>query len=234
MKPALVDLSYQGLTVSFNEDGWFNATAAAAHYGKRPNDWLNLDSTQEYIATLCELLISEKSSLIKTKAGRPSAITRNPGNYGTWFHPRLAVPFARWLDVRFAIWCDIQIDGLLKKQHPHFDWKRLRHEASSSFKVMQDILATVRADQGKPTESHHFINEARLINWALAGEFKAMDRESLSVHELDLLAKLELKNATLIGRNVSYADRKKILESTALEARVIPFPAPDAPDNRAA
>ena len=70
MKSALVDLSYQGLTVSFNEDGWFNATAAAAHYGKRPVDWLALDSTQEYLATLCALLKSEKSSLLKTKAGR--------------------------------------------------------------------------------------------------------------------------------------------------------------------
>jgi len=229
MKPNLVDLSYQGLTVSFNEDGWFNATAAAAHYGKRPVDWLALDSTQEYLATLCDLLKSEKSSLLKTKAGRH--------NGGTWFHPKLAVPFARWLDIRFAVWCDIQIDGLLKGQHPHFDWKRLRHEASSSFKVMQDILAAVRADQGKPTESHHFINEARLVNWALAGEFKGLNREALSVHELDLLAKLELKNATLIGRGINYADRKKILESTALEARVIPFPAPvapDAPDQRAA
>lgn len=256
MKSALVDLSYQGLTVSFNEDGWFNATAAAAHYGKQPNDWIEQAETAEYIAAVLEfqnpaqpvikeiqdliqgridrpvhnqlLRLVKKSGLVKARSGAPQT------GGGTWFHPKLAVPFARWLDVRFAVWCDIQIDGLLKGQHPHFDWKRLRHEASSSFKVMQNILAAVRADQGKPTESHHFINEARLVNWALAGEFKGMNRESLSVHELDLLAKLELKNATLIGRGINYADRKKILESTALEARVIPFPAPDAPDQRAA
>lgn len=29
-------------------------------------------------------------------------------------HPKLAVHFARWLDVRFAVWCDMQIDKLLK------------------------------------------------------------------------------------------------------------------------
>ena len=219
MKPNLVDLSYQGLTVSFNEDGWFNATAAAAHYGKRPVDWLALDSTQEYIATLCDLLKSEKSSLLKTKAGRH--------NGGTWFHPKLAVPFARWLDIRFAVWCDIQIDGLLKGQHPHFDWKRLRHEASSSFKVMNDILMAVRADQGKETIVHHFTNEARLVNWALSGEFKGLDRDALPTHDLDLLAKLELKNATLIGRGVAYKDRKKILESTALESRLVRLPSPE-------
>lgn len=226
MKTSLVALNYQGLTVAFNEDGWFNATAAAARYGKRPVDWLALESTQEYVATLCELSNCEKSSLLKTKAGRH--------NGGTWFHPKLAVPFARWLDVRFAIWCDIQIDGLLKGQHPHFDWKRQRHESASTFKVMNDILTAVRMEQGKATAAHHFINEARLVNWALAGEFKGLDRETLPVHELDLLARLELKNATLIGRGMSYADRKKIIEATALDLRVAPFPMLPTAEDRAA
>ena len=246
MKNALVELDYQGLSVSFNEDGWFNATAAAAHYGKQPNDWIEQAETAEYIAALLEiqlpgqpvikeiqsliqgrigrsvhnqlLRLVKKSGLVKTRSGAPET------GGGTWLHPKLAVPFARWCDVRFAVWCDIQIERLLKGQHSHFDWKRLRHEAASSYKVMQDILAAVRADQGKPTAPHHYINEARLVNWALAGAFAKLDREALPVHELDLLAKLELKNATLIGRGVSYADRKKILESTALESRVIPFP----------
>lgn len=213
MKSTLVRLDYQGIAVSFNLDGWFNATHAAAIHGKRPVDWLVLDSTKEYITTLCDLLNCEKSSLLKTKAGRH--------NGGTWLHPRLAVSFARWLDVRFAIWCDIQIEGLLKGQHPHYDWKRLRHEASSSFKVMNDILATVRTGQGKVTATHHFTNEARLVNWALSGEFKGLDRDSLPTHDLDLLAHLELKNAALIGRDIGYADRKKILESAALESRLI-------------
>lgn len=223
MSVNLVRLQYQGVAVTFNEDGWFNATAVADRFGKRPADWLALDSTREYVATLCDLLRSEKSSLLKVRRGgrgKPDS---------TWFHPKLAVPFARWLDVRFAIWCDIQIEGLLKGHHPHFDWKRLRHEASSTFKVMNDILATVRADQGKTTAAHHFTNEARLINWALSGEFKGLDRDALPAHDLDLLAKLELKNATLIGRGVGYADRKKILESTALESRLIHLPATGHP-----
>ncbi len=216
---SIVALDYQGLIIPFNESGWFNATAAAAHFGKRPVDWLALDSTQEYIATLCDLLRSEKSSLLKVKRGGRGK------QDATWFHPKLAVPLARWCDVRFAVWCDIQIEGLLKGQHPHFDWKFQRHEAASTHKVVAQILQQMRADQGKATEAHHYMNEARLVNWALAGEFKGLDRDSLNTHELDLLAKLELKNATLIGRGIGYQDRKKILESTALELRVIPFPA---------
>lgn len=33
---------------------------------------------------------------------------------GTWGHPKLAVFFARWLDVRFAVHCDLMIDEILK------------------------------------------------------------------------------------------------------------------------
>ena len=37
------------------------------------------------------------------------------GRYGgTWAHPKLAIFFARWLDVRFAVWCDAMIEDILK------------------------------------------------------------------------------------------------------------------------
>lgn len=223
MKANLVRLDYQGIAVSFNEDGWFDATVAADRFGKRVDHYLANTETKEYIAALCDGENTRKvGDFIRTKRGR---------NGGTWFHPDLGVHFARWLDVRFAIWCDRQIRALIAGHHPHFDWKRVRHEASSSFKVMNDILSAVRADQGKATVVHHFTNEARLVNWALSGEFKGLDRDALPTHDLDLLAKLELKNATLIGRGVTYHDRKKILESTALESRLI---APTTPVQEAA
>ena len=85
MAASVIHLDYQGTPVTFNESGWFNATVAAAHYGKRPVDWLALDSTQEYIETLADFSNCEKSSLLKTRAGRH--------NGGTWLHPKLAVPF---------------------------------------------------------------------------------------------------------------------------------------------
>jgi hypothetical protein len=33
-------------------------------------------------------------------------------------HPKLAVVFARWLDVQFSVWCDLQIDKLLRGEAP--------------------------------------------------------------------------------------------------------------------
>ena len=217
-KQELILLDYDGIEVRLNEDGWFNATIASAKFNKRPNDWLFLDSTKEYIDALMRFLdFPDRTCLIKTKSGRPSLITRNPGNYGTWFHPKLAVPFARWLDVNFAIWCDIQIDKIVKGTHPHFDWKRVRHEATSSYKVMNAVLQLVRQNNGKPTQFFHYANEAKLVNWAITGEFKPLDRDGLNHEELDLLAKLEERNAVLVGCGLNREDRKLALSKFATE-----------------
>ncbi len=211
MAASLVRLDYQGLAVSFNEDGWFNATVVAAHYGKRVDHYLANADTREYIDVLCNVEITRKvGDFIRTQRGK---------NGGTWFHPDLGVHFARWLDVRFAIWCDRQIRALIAGHHNHFDWKRARSEAASSFKVMADVLKLVRDEQGKATVSYHYINEARLINGVLSGQFSALDRERLSESDLSLLANLEVKNSVLIGRGLPYADRKMLLKQYAIDMR---------------
>lgn len=40
--------------------------------------------------------------------------TQQGSRNGTFCHPKLAVFFARWLDVRFAVWCDLMIDNILR------------------------------------------------------------------------------------------------------------------------
>lgn len=213
MVTAIIKSEYDGQEISFTEDGWFNATEVAAKFGKRPVDWLNLDSTKEYIEALCEVVRSEKSSLLKVKRGGKGKVD------ATWMHPKLGVPFSRWLDLKFSVWCDEQIDKLIRNKHPHFNQVRMRHEAAATFKVMQAMLQYTRQDQGKLTQSHHYINEALLVNWTLSGERKSLNRDAMSAEDLHLLAKLEERNAILIGRNVQYQDRKKMLEQFALDCR---------------
>lgn len=208
----VIALDYQGVSIGFTEAGWFNATMAAGAFGKRPADWLALDSAKDYIECLTEIFNCEKSSLLKTKPGRHQG--------GTWMHPKLAVAFARWLDVRFAVWCDLQIDGLLRGTHKVYDWHRERSAAAASFKVMADVLRLARQDQGKATARHHYANEAKLVNWAMTGEFKGLDREVLAPQQLALLASLEDRNAVLLARGVEREDRKKMLEQHALDWRV--------------
>lgn len=210
----LVKAEYHNIAVTFTEEAWFNATEVADRFGKRPIDWIRLDETQAYLKALSEALgISEPKSLIRAKR-----------NSGTWLHPKLAVRFAQWLDIRFAVWCDMQIDMLLKGTHTYYDWKKLRHEATASYKVMGQILQLTRQRLGKPCAPHHFSNEARLINWALTGIFGKVDRDGLGSGDLDLLAKLENLDTVLIGCGASYDERKHELEQFASEQRAAHVP----------
>ncbi len=106
LSPTVIATDYNGIALSFTGDGWFNATAAAKHFGKRLDNWLRSPATTDYIGALAEALKSLNSSdLIRTSRGHDG---------GTWLHPKLAVAFARWCDARFAVWCDLQIDHILR------------------------------------------------------------------------------------------------------------------------
>lgn len=104
----IITADYNGTQVFFQDDAYLNATAIAKHFNKLPNEWLRLESTQQYIDLLSKKLNTEKSRILKTTRGI---------NGGTWLHRRLAVPFARWLNVEFAIWCDEQIEKILIGQN---------------------------------------------------------------------------------------------------------------------
>jgi hypothetical protein len=222
MSLQLIKSDYNGIEINFTEAGWFNATEVSAKYGKRPNDWLNLPATKEYLAALMDDEQSDKISLwVKTKKGgdtRKSGIAQ-----GTWLHPKLGVAFARWLDVKFAVWCDKQVDAIVRNKHPHFDKKKLRHSTASTNKVMNAILEYTRLDQGKLTESKHYMCEAKLVNWALTGKFAGLNRDHLSASDLSIPAQLEERNAVLIGRGLVYENRKTILHQLALDIKAGPL-----------
>jgi hypothetical protein len=107
----VIPFNYQGQAVRFNSDGWINATEVAKRFGKRPVDWLKQEETKLYMLTMAEALGLESKvthghfGLVSTSRGGKSP--------GTWLHPKLAVVFARWLDMKFSIWCDLHIDALL-------------------------------------------------------------------------------------------------------------------------
>lgn len=108
MQSNMIPFEYQGQPVSFNTAGWINATEIAKRFGRRPVDWLKQDETRSYLAALADALTCDPESLVKTSRAR----TDRGG--GTWMHPKLGVAFARWLDMRFAVWCDLQIDRVLR------------------------------------------------------------------------------------------------------------------------
>lgn len=134
----VIPFHYQGEPVRFNSEGWINATDVAKRFGKRPVDWLKQAETKEYINALADALTCDAGSLVETSKARADR------GGGTWFHPKLAVAFARWLDLKFAVWCDLHIDALLRgelDEKQQFDQacKRLtdaQHVASLSGKEL--------------------------------------------------------------------------------------------------
>lgn len=102
----VIPFHYQGQAVRFNSEGWINATDVAKRYGKKPAEWLRLPESVKYMDALARHLnVGESHLLVRSAKGRSG---------GTWLHPKLAVSFARWLDVDFAVWCDLHIDALLR------------------------------------------------------------------------------------------------------------------------
>jgi len=102
----VIPFHYEGQAVRFNSEGWINATDVAKRFSKKPAEWLRLPDTAKYMDALSKHLnVGESHPLTRTTKGRSGS---------TWLHPKLAVSFARWLDVDFAVWCDLHIDALLR------------------------------------------------------------------------------------------------------------------------
>lgn len=193
----ITPFDYQGQVVAFNADGWINATDAAERFGKRPVDWLALDGTKDYLAILASVLKCEPESLLKTKRG-------NSG--GTWLHPKLAVRFAQWLDMKFAVWCDLQIDALI-----HGDlgtWRQVRQQSAVGYRGLCDALTLSFEASGKKPQRHHFMNEARLINEVITGAFTGRNRDQLTETELVLVTLVEVRDVLLMGQGKDFAIRK--------------------------
>lgn len=130
----VIPFHYQGQPIRFNSEGWIDAASAAKRFGKEPTAWLRTIETVEYLSALAEALFGkgvsetdlEKLRSMESRSKEAKAftlalakttglvITKAGRGGGTWLHPKVAVSFARWLDLRFAIWADLHIDALLR------------------------------------------------------------------------------------------------------------------------
>lgn len=109
--------TFGDFAVSFNSDGYLNATQIAKQFDKRINNYLRSEQTQLYIAALFDVLKARNSAMTENQL----VIVQKGGNVhfsGTWLHPKLAVDFARWLDPKFAVWCDEQIEQIISGTQP--------------------------------------------------------------------------------------------------------------------
>lgn len=199
----MITAEFDNSIVQFNTDGYINATAVAKKYGKDLSNWMRSPDTIEYIEALNSNSVNiTPLELVITKQGRYG---------GTWLHPKLAVLFARWIDVKFAIWCDEQIEHIIHGRPEEIDWRRERHTSALAYKTQNDVLKMIRQAQGKTTEGYHYANEARLVNTCVTGSPDNINRDKAPMEILDLLSKVSMKNTVLIGMGLTYDQRKPLL-----------------------
>lgn len=95
----------------FREDGYFNMTKAASHFGKRVGDYIDLPGTDEYRYALKKALEAKTG-----KSGISTIETKRGNGGGSWAHPKLDIHYARWLDTELAVWCDMMVEDILTKK----------------------------------------------------------------------------------------------------------------------
>lgn len=117
---------------------------------------------------------------------------------------------------RFKKWVTSEVLPAIRRNGQYqAAWYNKRHAIASTSKVLSGMLQEVRNAIGKATKDHHYMNEHKLINSLLTGEYKGMDREKLSLYQMDFLAHFEIRNTILIGLGMDYQHRKEALISEA-------------------
>lgn len=209
-----IAIAIAGVVVRQDSKGRYNLNdfhrAAGEENRHRPSLWADNQQAKDLAAE-----IAQETG----KAGIPALVLQRGGKApGTYACRELVYAYAMWISPAFHLKVIRTFDKAVTDVG---DWRKLRHQSASSFKVANDILKMVRQEQGKDTESHHYSNEARLVNWALQGQFKGLDRDALSAADLALLCHLEERNAVLIGRGLSYDQRKPMMKQYAMDWRLV-------------
>lgn len=106
----------------------------------------------------------------------------------------------------------LKMRDALRNAVPRFvrsqEWKLLRHATAASYKVMSQSVQLTRQEQGKGSAHFHFSNEALLINEVALGKREKVNRDLLSLEQLDLIARLEQMNTVLIASGKPTKERK--------------------------
>jgi hypothetical protein len=188
-----------------NDELFFNATDIAKQFNKKPNEWLDSKQASEYIAVILEAENFRYENLVRTATG---------GKYqGTWLHKKLALPFARWLSVKFEYELDQWIVSRLKQEN---DKKQQRLEARTGFLPLTNAIQSAHAEP----KSYHFSNECNLINRIVTGmdakafkEVHGVDsvRDALCADELRRMNELQACDTALIKLGFDYDRRKELL-----------------------
>lgn len=170
-------------------DGMFNATlllsqwnesvGAIGRKGKRIDDFLNTQSTKEFLVALSDdLLNTENLRYLKTHE------TTRGKNGGTWMNPLLFIDFAMWLNPTF------------KLQVLKFVYDQLIQER----KLAGDNYL-VLSSSGVKLKGYKFSEVAKAIQWIVYGKTGKELRQTATEEQLKEINEIQMKFAFAIDMN---------------------------------
>lgn len=155
----------------------------------------NLDPDEKGTCLIRTLGGSQKM-LCVTEAGLYTVILRSD-------KPKAKV-FTRWVTHEV-------IPSIRKTGTYHIQDAVARQKLASEFQMPMIALKEMRALVGKETQSFHYANEAKLINWAMTGNFAPLDRDALPLVNKQYLTALQQRDFQLLIQGRTWEERKEML-----------------------
>ncbi|MCP4321775.1 MAG: KilA-N domain-containing protein [Alteromonadales bacterium] len=209
--------------IKVNQDGMICLNDMALYFPKKTlKNWLRTNETKEFIMVIERFLNSSNVRDLKgadlpqlkiddfgSRGGIPKglkSISTRRGKYegGTYAYHTLALEFATWLSPEFKLNVLLAYENGTQNKK---DWNIKRILASFNYKIMSKAI---RNDHEEP-KHYHYSNEARMLNRIVFGKPDKELRDSATEQELDLIAKLEGHNTTMIELGMDYQERKEKL-----------------------
>lgn len=191
---------------------FFNATEIAKQFGKKPDDFLRLESTKEYINE-----ITQDSQVGNSRLENLVRITHGGKYRGTWLHKELAFEFFGWCNAAFRRTMHKWVEQRLNDEH---QLKQHRQALKTGFAPLTNAIQSAH----KEVKPHHFMIECDLINRLVTGmpakKFKEMHgvksvRDALTAAQALLMEKLQTQDTSLIELDFDYPTRKQKLSDFA-------------------
>jgi len=137
----LLQKTYLGKQIVFTENGWINATQTLNTLdAKRLDAFMKSKYFKEYLEAYCDFYDVKPESVINiVKGGNLRGIdpTKRVNDQGTYLHPDFVVLFARWINPRFAVWCDAVIKKILNGEI-EIKYKNIQQELRQEFDKLEE------------------------------------------------------------------------------------------------
>ncbi len=183
---------------------WNESVGATGRKGKRIDDFLNTQSTKEFLIALSDdLLNTENIRYLKTHE------TTRGKNGGTWMNPLLFIDFAMWLNPTFKL-------NVLK-----FVYDQLIQER----KLAGDNYL-VLSSSGVKLKGYKFSEVAKAIQWIVYGKTGKELRQSATEEQLKEINEIQMKFAFAIDMNYikTYSQLiEELREMYRIKKRKTPF-----------